>query len=61
MVAIDRVTIAPNRLAASGVDQQRVLRLREQDEAELAALAEQQARARAPARHAILNGHRRGP
>ena len=55
VVAIDRVTIAPNRLAASRRDQQRVLRLREQHEAELAALAEQQARAPSAGRQLIPN------
>ena len=43
VVAIDKVTTAPNSDAASGSDQPRRGRLGEQDEAELAGLAEQQA------------------
>ena len=58
MVAIDSVTIAPNRLAVSGVISSACSRLGEQDEAELAALAEQQAKRRA--RFARSSG-RRGP
>ena len=43
VVAIERVTIAPNRRRRLGLDQLAPRRLGEQDEAEFARLAEQQA------------------